>query len=233
MIERNVFSSGRYIEHFQPDDTHNPFHRLYSAKRADVIGSIRSSLPAGGTVLDLGGGSGRMAVFLAKDYTVTLCDISPDMLRMAEIAGSERGIPAGNLTIRQADAAKPLPLPTHGFDRALCIDLLVHVVDPLVALRELHRVLKPTGELLVDVTNRSPWWILRYPRCLGRQPSKWLRTWKGGGILPEWQGIVRHYRYAEYERLLSTAGFAAVQEWRYGPSWCPKWFLTRCRPMEG
>ncbi len=233
MIDRDVFRSGRYVEHFQPGDARNPFRALYAAKRADIINSTRTSLPTGGTVLDLGGGPGRIAIPLAMDYKVTLCDISADMLRVAEIGASKSSIPAGHLTIRQMDAAKPLSLPSQGFDRAVCVDVLGHLADPLVALRELRRVLKPSGELLVDVTNRSPWWILRYPRCLGRQPSKWLSTWKAGGIQPEWQAIVRHYHYAEFQGMLSLAGFAPVQEWRYGPPWCPKWFLTRCRPLPG
>jgi ubiquinone/menaquinone biosynthesis C-methylase UbiE len=231
MIGRDVHRSGRYVEHFQPDDAHNPFHALYAAKRADVVACVGRHLELGRTVLDLGGGPGRMAVPLARDHRVTLCDISADMLRAAEAAASAGRVPAGNLSMRRLDAGEPLPFPPSTFDCAICTDVLSHLQDPAATLLELRRVLTPNGMLLVDASNRAPWWILRYPRALGRWPGGWLSTWRAGGVLPEWQGVVRHHRYAEYRRMLDRAGFAVAEEWRYGPAWCAKWFLSRCRPM--
>jgi SAM-dependent methyltransferase len=48
-----------------------------------------------------------------------------------------------------------LPYPDASFDRALCLDVLEHLpfADQPRALEELHRVLKPNGELLVSVPN--------------------------------------------------------------------------------
>jgi ubiquinone/menaquinone biosynthesis C-methylase UbiE len=232
VIERDVYASGRYTEHFRPDDGHNPFHAIYDAKRADVIASVRASLAVGGTVLDLGGGPGRMSVPLARDHRVTLCDISEDMLRIATEAAAEAGVPAGNLVTRRLDAAGPLPFDAGQFDRAICTDVLVHLADPVATLRELHRVLRPDGQLWVDMTNSSPLWLLRYPRALGRRPARWPSIWRGGGILPEWQGLVRHHRRAEYQAMLDQSGLVVAREWRYGPAWCPKWFLTLCRPAR-
>ena len=183
-------------------------------------------------MLDLGGGPGRMAVPLAQNYRVTLCDVSMDMLRIAESAARNSGAPVGHLSTHCLNAAEKLPFSSASFDRALCIDLLVHMPDPMWTLRELHRVLKPGGELLVDITNSASWWILRYPRYVGRRPSRWLRSWKGGGVLPEWQGIVQHYTRAQFDEMLADTGFAVVQRWSYGPLWCPKWFLARCRQQE-
>jgi glycogen(starch) synthase len=232
-LGRDVYSSGRYVEHFKPEDGHNPLHALYAAKRRDVVLDVRSRLAPGGTVLDVGGGPGRMAVPLAAEHRVTLCDISSDMLGIAQAAAAEASVPTGSLDVRQLDAARPLPFPDAGFDRAICIDLLVHLQNPVSLLRELQRVLKPGGELLVDMSNRSPWWIVRYPRALGRAPGRWPSTWRAGGVPPEWQGSVRHYSYEEYGVMLAAASFEAVREWRYGPAWCPVWVLTRCRPTSG
>ena len=231
MIGRDVYRSGRYVEHFRPEDAHNPLRDLYAVKRRDVIASIRSTLPPGGSVLDVGGGPGRMAVPLARDHHVTLADVSAEMLRIAQATALEAAVPPGNLALRELDAGQRLPFSDAAFDRILCIDLLVHVKEPVALLRELRRVLKDGGELLVDMSNRSPWWILRYPRTLGRRPTRWPRTWRAGGVPPEWQGSVRHYSYAEYLEMLAAARFEVLQEWRYGPAWCPTWVLTRCRPM--
>lgn len=229
MIGRDVYTTGEYVDHFRPEDTHHPLSELYAAKRRDVIASVRSSLPAMGTVLDVGGGPGRMSVPLATAYRVTLCDISHDMLQIAARSAEENRLPPGHLVLLRLDASEPLPFPSASFDRALCIDVLVHLPAPVSILRELHRVLKPDGELLVDMSNRSPWWILRYPRILGRRPSRWLRTWRAGGVLPEWQGTVRHYPLDEYRAMLAEARLETVEERIYGPRWCAKWLLSRCR----
>jgi ubiquinone/menaquinone biosynthesis C-methylase UbiE len=233
MIDRDVYSSGEYVGHFQPDDGHNPFHALYAAKCRDVIASIQTRLVPQGAVLDIGGGPGRMAVPLSSEYRVTLCDISADMLRIATDAAAKSNVSAGNLAVRRLDASEPLPFSSAAFDRVLCIDLLVHLKVPVSLLSELHRVLKPDGELIVDMSNRSPWWILRYPRTLGRRPNRWLSTWRSGGVLPEWQGTVRHHDHADYRAMLQAARFEVLDERRYGPPWCAKWFLTRCRPLPG
>ena len=44
-----------------------------------------------------------------------------------------------------------LPLPDDRFDFAVCLDVIEHIDDDLRALRELHRVVRPGGTLLVTV----------------------------------------------------------------------------------
>ena len=229
MFQRDVFASGEYVEQFKPDDPDNQFHAIYGQKRADILAHVKHNLPPEGVVLDLGGGMGRMAIPLAMHRRVVLCDLSPDMLRLAEAAASENQIPPDRLSTQCLDASKPLPFPTASFDCVLSIDLLVHVPDPAPTLREIYRVLKPGGEALIDMTNGVPWWTLSYPRYVGRRPGRWLQTWKGGGVLPEWQSIVRHYPRGHYHAMLIAAGFSISREWCYGPRWCPKWFLSLCR----
>jgi ubiquinone/menaquinone biosynthesis C-methylase UbiE len=228
MIQRDVFESNEYVGHFKPDEPHNPFRQIYAEKQAQILARVQATVAPGGNVLDLGGGMGRMAVPLAEKYHVTLCDLSPEMLRLAETTAQEREVPADHLTTCQLNAAEPLPFATGRFDAALSIDLLVHLPDPVSALRELRRVLRPQGTLLVDISNSSPWWLLRYPRYVGRRPERWVRTWRDGGVLPEWRSIVRHYTREQFHHMLSDAGFAVDQEWSYGPKWCPKWFLADC-----
>jgi ubiquinone/menaquinone biosynthesis C-methylase UbiE len=229
IIQRDIFSSGEYVDHFKPDAGFNPFRVIYDEKRKNILTEVRQRVVRGGAVIDVGGGMGRMSVPLAQDYEVTLCDLSAEMLRLAETAAQDSQVPDGNLSTRHLNAAEPLPFPDDSFDCALSIDLLVHLPDPLATLRELRRILKPSGELFVDMSNSSPWWLLRYPRYVGKRPIRWIQTWRGGGVLPEWQNIVRHYSREHLHAMLSTAEFAIEQEWSYGPTWCPKWYLTRCR----
>jgi ubiquinone/menaquinone biosynthesis C-methylase UbiE len=230
-MDRRVFTDGSYAEIFRPDTARDPFHALYRRKRDDVLAWIHE-LPEGSRVLDLGGGMGRIAVPLAARHRVTLCDISERMLEMAAATGREAGIPEASLALRRLDAGEPLPFGAGSFDAAVALDLLVHLVDPGATLRELHRVVSPGGTLVVDMTNRNPLWALRYPRYVGRSPGRWMRTLRGGGVLPEWQAIVRHWSRGDFEHLLEGAALEVTERRDYGPPLAPKWFLRRCRRME-
>lgn len=227
VIDRKIFTEGSYADIFRPDTTRDPFHALYRRKRDDVLASL-ARLPAASHILDLGGGMGRLAVPLASRHTVTLCDISERMLEMAGEAARKSKVPQANLKRRHVDAGQPLPFASHSFDSALALDLLVHLPDPARALAELRRVLRPAGTLLVDITNSNPLWTVRYPRYVGRRPGRWVQTLRGGGVLPEWQQIVRHRSRREFERMLDDAGLITVERWTYGPAMAPKWFLNRC-----
>ena len=103
------------------------------------------SLPSAGAMLDVGCGSGQtMAWFrtLHPDWTTTGIDISPDGLSAAAAAG-ERVLEA---------SALELPMPSASVDVVITFDVLQHL--PLAggdrrALREMHRVLRPGGWLLI------------------------------------------------------------------------------------
>jgi ubiquinone/menaquinone biosynthesis C-methylase UbiE len=216
------------VEHFAPEAAENPLRRLYSAKLADAVAAIQRHVRPGAAILDLGGGPGRMAAPLASSYRVTLCDVSSHMLHAAARRAAAGRIPAGNLRLALVDACGPLPFASGSFDAALFIDVLPHISDAVGVLRELGRVVKSGGTLIVDGSNRSPWWMLRYPRALGRRPGRWRATWQSGGVAPEWLSNVRHHRREEYMALLAASGLVTVEQWTYGPFWCPKWFMTRC-----
>jgi hypothetical protein len=86
--------------------------------------------------------------------------------------------------------------------------------------------LKPGGFLIIDCTNSVPLWTLAYPRYLGRRPSRWLRIWRAGGVLPEWSSRVRHHRRRRLVELLTGAGFEVASVRGFGPRACPKWHLA-------
>jgi 2-polyprenyl-6-hydroxyphenyl methylase/3-demethylubiquinone-9 3-methyltransferase len=49
------------------------------------------------------------------------------------------------------DLSQKLPFPDNHFDAIWCSEVLEHLFDPLYAVREFHRVLRPGGKLLVTV----------------------------------------------------------------------------------
>lgn len=134
VVRRGEYAArGEY--HRAPDPTWE-FYPTYIAKLAAVRRWL-DALPAGTRVLDAGCGEG------------VLVDEYADRLRIEGLDpnySSDR-VRAGSLTSLPYDAAT--------FDRALCLDVLEHLTfdDQPLALAELHRVLKPGGELFVSVPN--------------------------------------------------------------------------------
>jgi len=65
-------------------------------------------------------------------------------------------------------SAVEMPVPNESFDTVTCTEVLEHVPDPLRALREMHRVLKPGGHLILTTPmywprHDLPYDFFRYP----------------------------------------------------------------------
>jgi len=211
-----LFTSGAYVREFQPDAPSNPFAQTYARKREAVLAAVSG---ADQRVLDIGGGMGRMSVPLSGRHFVTLTDISPQILELARPYASSR------LKIEVADG-RSLPYENGAFDYVLCVDVMPHMPDPRVLLRETNRVLRPGGTLVVDITNSVPLWTFAYPRYLGRRPYRWVQIWRAGGVLPEWRARVRHHRRKQLLAFLELEGFRTVSLEGFGPRACPKWYLA-------
>jgi ubiquinone/menaquinone biosynthesis C-methylase UbiE len=175
------------------------------------------------TILDTGGGMGRLSLDLAKDdkNRVFLLDISIDMLKLAEKYARK----LENINIVNTDAHH-LPFRDNSFDIVVGLDIFCHLKTPESALLEFHRVLTYQGMLIIDSTNSNPLWSLFYPRYLGKNPLNWFKTIKFKGILPGWESIVRHYSKKNFFSFLQKSGFEIIRNINYGPSICPKWHLA-------
>lgn len=96
-------------------------------------------------VLDLASGTGEPAITVATrvgdEGHVTALDLSSDLLEIAEKRAQARGLK--NFTTRQADA-HALPFLENSFDLATSRFGVMFFRDVEMALRELHRVLKPS-----------------------------------------------------------------------------------------
>jgi ubiquinone/menaquinone biosynthesis C-methylase UbiE len=101
-------------------------------------------------ILDAGCGNGRYTRYLVrdadKDAVITGFDLSQGMLgRAKKRVGSDR------VTFVSADLTH-LPYPDSYFDAVVCGWVLEHLPDPRPGLRELARVMKSGGKLLLLVT---------------------------------------------------------------------------------
>lgn len=102
------------------------------------------------TVTDVGCGNGAYLAALARrghDGHVLGVDLSAGMLRAARSRA-----PAAALAV--ADAAA-LPLPGDISDVTLAMHMLYHLPDPAAAVRELRRITRPGGRVLVGLNSED------------------------------------------------------------------------------
>lgn len=105
-------------------------------------------------VLDLGGGSGGLAVPLAElGHDVTVVDPSPNALAALERRAADHGV-ADRVTGRQGDADSPAAEDGASFDLVCCHGVLEVVDDPTAALAGIAAALTPKGHLSLVVAGR-------------------------------------------------------------------------------
>ena len=93
-------------------------------------------------LLDVGGGSGRIAqLFKENSCKVTITDISMGMLRESAKTGNYELVLA---------ASESLPYKNCQFDRIIMVDTFHHVINHKDTIKQLLRVLKPGGRLIIE-----------------------------------------------------------------------------------
>jgi ubiquinone/menaquinone biosynthesis C-methylase UbiE len=98
-------------------------------------------------LLEVAPGPGYLAIALARlgPYRIVGVDISRSFVRIAAQNAARAGV---EVEFRQGDAAA-IPYPAESFDFIVCRAAFKNFSDPVGALSEMHRVLRPGGEALV------------------------------------------------------------------------------------
>lgn len=142
-------------------------------------------------VLDVGTGAGHTALALASYVqSVTAIDLTPEMIERACELAASRGL--ANVTPLVMDA-EALDFPDEVFDAITCRMTAHHFLDCPKALREMARVLKPGGRLVLE-DNSVP-------------PDAELDRFLNGVEKLRDPTHVRAYNEAEWRAMLSAAGF--------------------------
>ena len=192
---------------------------------------------AEGRVLDVGTGSGRVAIRLARlapAFQIEAIDMSRSMLDLARMNASASG--ATNLTFSVGNA-RELPFDDQSFDLVVSHQLLHQLADPLVALQEIRRVTKRDGAILVRDIRRlpEPWmtialpiWCAGYSRKLREQTCASFRAGltvsefrrlaldsriEGAGVRTNW---LTHQTIARYSKPFRVVDVRAASDplWR-------------------
>lgn len=140
----------------------------YRRRREDVAFYQRVARQYGGPVLELGVGSGRVAIPLCRDgHTVVGIDLSAPMLAQAAARAKDAELPRGALTLREGDMRdfslrRRFPLVIAPFNALLH---LYEAEDLAACFAQVRRHLAPGGRFVFDV--RMPW-----VRELARDPER-------------------------------------------------------------
>ncbi len=126
-------------------------HWWYRGRRRIIRAELdRLALPADAAVLDAGCGSGRTLEELDPFGEVRGIELDPEAADVARARGYE--VEIGRL--------EELPWGDDTFDLITCLDVIEHTPDDRATLRELRRVCKPGGWLLVTVPAYQALWSL-------------------------------------------------------------------------
>lgn len=147
--------------------------RIIASFVKDICSKITDHHPQ---ILDVGCGTGANLKMLAQFGDAQGVDVSADAVAFCR----ERGLENVKL-----GAAESLPFADNEFDLVTALDVVEHMDDDVAGLREMRRVLRPGGRLLLFVPTFMFLW----------------------GVQDEVSNHRRRYRLAELRRAVTAAGF--------------------------
>src|SRR5271169_6494759 len=141
------------------DEDGNPLIAIEEPRVDQLLGEVR-----GLAVADIGCGTGRHAIRLASaGASVHALDFSVAMLERARTKA--QGL---SITFHAHDLAEPLPFADESFDRVVCGLVIDHIAGLGGLFREMHRICRPSGFVVVSVMH--PAMMLRGVQARFRDP---------------------------------------------------------------
>ncbi len=131
------------------------------------------------TVCDIGCNCGQMQIIFEKlgvNCKYYGIDIAKEVVKEAKICGN------GNFVV--CDIMQELPFSKAQFDYVFCLEVIEHVENPSLLIREIRRILKDKGMLILSTPNPYRWSeilanLLKLPERAGHISSFTFQTLRG------------------------------------------------------
>ena len=118
-----------------------PIYARVTYSKREVMREV-AALPVKGNLLDVGGGTGRVTSAICDLVNdAIIADVSLGMLKQTRDSTSLRAV---------CGLSESLPFANDFFERVIMVDALHHVVNHADSAREMFRVLKPGGVLVIE-----------------------------------------------------------------------------------
>jgi ubiquinone/menaquinone biosynthesis C-methylase UbiE len=120
-----------------------------------LANKIRNALPAGGKVLEIAPGPGFLSIELARsaNFNVTALEISRTFIEIAQENARKANV---SVDFRHGNASA-MPFEDKTFDFIICVAAFKNFTEPVDAIREMYRVLRPNGTAcIVDLRRDVP-----------------------------------------------------------------------------
>jgi cyclopropane fatty-acyl-phospholipid synthase-like methyltransferase len=150
-----VLGGNIHVGYWLSDDDQTPFLEAIN-RCTDIVGG-KLELQAGQRLLDIGCGAGVPAIRLGQRTDAIITGITNSKWQVGEATRRVKAAGLrGQVKIDYGDAAE-LPYPDEAFDAVLALQSLQHAEDRGQWLREMVRVLRPGGRVvLADFTEEAP-----------------------------------------------------------------------------
>lgn len=148
------------------DSDGNPLIALEEPVIKRLLGDVK-----GLKVVDVGCGTGRHALKLAEEGAeVIAADFSEGMIQTAQ-----KKARAGSVQFVNHDVTKPLPFSDSMFDRVLCCLVLEHIQNLEPFFRELGRICRKEGYIVISAMHPAMWLKGQSARFTDPESGKELR----------------------------------------------------------
>ncbi len=161
ILEAEVMETARDAEEYDAMNFVEP-NTKFAVDALALLGKVENP-----QVLDIGAGTARIPILMAKkrpDLSILGVDLGSEMIRVGIRNIAQAGV-ATQVRLQVMDA-KDLRLPKNRYDLVMCNSTIHHLPDPSIGFREIARVTKPGGAIIVrdlarPATMEDAWSIVK------------------------------------------------------------------------